>query len=73
MIEIKTCRNCKYYKDYDGVFEGTERVYDKTEYEDIRLFLEKLPEMEYFSFETDKGKLYFTKEMIADTLFILQK
>ena len=21
MTEIKTCRNCKYYKDYDGIFD----------------------------------------------------
>ena len=56
-----------------GVFEGTKREYDETEYEDIRLFLEKLPKMEYFSFETDKGVIYFTEEMIADTLFILEK
>jgi virulence-associated protein VapD len=56
-----------------GVFEGTEREYDETEYEDIGLFLEKLPKMEYFSFETDKGKIYFTEEMINDTLFILEK
>ena len=21
MTEMKTCRNCKYYKDYDGIFD----------------------------------------------------
>jgi hypothetical protein len=56
-----------------GIFQGIDRAYDKTEYEDIKLFLEKLPKMEYFSFETYTGVIYFTKEMIADTLFILEK
>ena len=56
-----------------GVFEGTETEYSETEYEDIELFLEKLPKMEYFSFGTDKGVIYFTKEIITDTLFILEK
>ena len=56
-----------------GVFEGIEVEYDETEYKRIGKLLEYLPELEYFSFNTDKGELYMTKEMFADTLFILEK
>lgn len=56
-----------------GVFEGIGRDYDEKEYENIGKLLEKLPRLEYFSFMTDKGEVYLTKEMIADTLFILEK
>ena len=56
-----------------GVFEGKSVKYSETEYTKIGKFLEHLPELEYFSFETDNGEVYMTKEMIADTLFILEK
>jgi hypothetical protein len=56
-----------------GVFEGIEREYDKTEYENIGKFLEKLSKLDYFSFATDKGEVYMTEQMISDTLFILEK
>jgi len=56
-----------------GVFEGVENEYDEKKYEDIGKFLEQLSDLTNFSFHTDKGEIYFTKEMIADTLFILEK
>lgn len=56
-----------------GVFEGVENEYDEKKYEEIGKFLEKLCDLKYFSFQTDKGEIYFTKEMIADTLFVLEK
>jgi hypothetical protein len=56
-----------------GVFEGVRQKYDKTEYTRIGKLLEYLPKLEYFSFETDNGEVYMTKEMIADTLFVLEK
>jgi hypothetical protein len=56
-----------------GVFEGKSVKYSETEYKRIGKLLEYLPKVEYFSFETDTGEIYMTKEMIADTLFILEK
>ena len=56
-----------------GVFEGVEHEYDEEKYVDIGKFLEKIHQLDYFSFQTDKGEIYITKEMIADTLFILEK
>jgi hypothetical protein len=56
-----------------GVFEGKSVKYSETEYKRIGKLLEYLPKVEYFSFETDNGEVYMTKEMIADTLFILEK
>jgi hypothetical protein len=56
-----------------GVFEGIERKYDETEYKEIGNFLEKIADLKYFSFKTDKGEVYMTKQMINDTLFILEK
>ena len=68
LTEMKIIAHTKY-----GVFEGIERKYDETEYENIGKLLEKLPKLEYFSFMTDKGEVYMTKQMINDTLFILEK
>jgi virulence-associated protein VapD len=65
---VKIIAHTKY-----GVFEGVENEYDEKKYEDIGKFLEQLSDLTYFSFHTDKGEIYFTKEMIADTLFILEK
>ena len=56
-----------------GVFHGVEQDYDEKKYEDIGKFLEQIYKLEYFSFHTDKGEIYITKEMIADTLFILER
>lgn len=56
-----------------GVFEGKSVEYDETEYKRIGKLLEYLPKVEYFSFETDMGEIYMTKEMIANSLFILEK
>ena len=56
-----------------GVFEGVEKEYNEEKYAEIGKFLEQLCDLKYFSFQTDKGEIYLTKEMIADTLFILEK
>lgn len=56
-----------------GVFEGTENEYNETEYKEIGCFLEKLSKLESFFLETDKGEIYMTQEMIADSLFVLEK
>ena len=56
-----------------GVFQTTEAKYDEEDYKSISDFLERLPELKYLQFETDKGDVYFSKELIADSLFILQK
>ena len=56
-----------------GVFEGVENEYDGEKYAEIGKFLEQIYKLEYFSFHTDKGEIYITKEMIADTLFVLEK
>ena len=56
-----------------GVFEGVENESDEEKYAEIGKFLEKLTDLKYFSFVTDKGEIYFTKEIIADTLFVLEK
>jgi hypothetical protein len=56
-----------------GVFEGIENEYDEEKYVNIGKFLEKIHKLDYFSFQTDKGEIYFTKQMIDDTLFVLEK
>ncbi len=56
-----------------GVFEGIEKEYDEEQYANIGKFLNQLCDLKYFSFQTDKGEIYLTKEMIADSLFILEK
>ena len=56
-----------------GVFEGIEFEYTQEKYYATGKMLEKLCDLKYFSFQTDKGEIYLTKEMIADTLFILEK
>ena len=56
-----------------GVFEGIENEYNEEQYNQIGRLLEQLCDLKYFSFHTDKGEVYFTKEMIDDTLFILEK
>ena len=56
-----------------GVFEGVENEYDEEKYAEIGKFLEQIYKLEYFSFTTDKGEVYMTKEMINNTLFILEK
>ena len=59
-----------------GVFEGIEFEYTQEKYYATGKILENLCELKYskfFCLETDKGEIYFTKEMIADSLFILEK
>ena len=56
-----------------GVFEGVEQDYDEEKYVKIGEFLGKLSDLQNFSFVTDKGEVFFTKEMISDTLFVLEK
>lgn len=56
-----------------GVFKGTERDYDEQEYVQIGKFLGNISKLEYFCVMTDAGEVYMTKEMIADSLFILEK
>lgn len=58
-----------------GVFEGKSVEYDETDYKGIGKILEHVvnPKAEYFSFETDTGEVFFTREMIANSLFILEK
>ena len=56
-----------------GVFEGVEKEYNEKQYVQIGKLLEQLCDLKYFSFQTNKGEIYLTKEMIDDTLFILEK
>ena len=56
-----------------GIFNGVEQEYSEEKYEAIGKFLEKLPDLSYFSFFIETGEVYMTKEMIADSLFFLEK
>ena len=56
-----------------GIFEGVENEYDEKKYVEIGEFLGKVSDLKYFSFVTNKGEIYFTQQMIADTLFVLEK
>ena len=56
-----------------GVFESIEKDATKEEFEGMEYLLENLYITNWFALDTDKGKLYFTEEMIADTLFILEE
>ena len=56
-----------------GVFTSTENKYSEETFAELCEFLEKLYDMNYFTFGTEAGKVYMTKEMIADSLFVLEK
>ena len=56
-----------------GVFESTEQDATKEEIEQMDSLLKNLNIAQWFALDTDKGKIYFSKEMLADTLFILEK
>ena len=56
-----------------GVFESIEKNATKEEFEGMEYLLENLHITQWFALDTHKGKIYFTEEMIADTLFILEK
>ena len=56
-----------------GVFYGTETDYNESDYREVGKYLERLGSVEYFSFGTDDGEIYFTKAMIDDSLFILER
>ena len=56
-----------------GVFRTSQIEYDKEGYMRISEFLEGLSELEYLQLETDGGDVYFSKELIDDSIFILQK
>ncbi len=56
-----------------GVFKGKEIEYTEEQYKATGSFLEKLHQLEYFSFETPNGEIYMTKEMIGQSLFVLEK
>lgn len=56
-----------------GVFRTSQVEYDEEGYMRISEFLEGLSELDYLQLETDGGDVYFSKELIADSLFILQK
>lgn len=57
-----------------GVFNGKEVKYTEQSYQQTTQFLEKLHKLEYFSFETHDGNaVYMTSQIIADSLFVLEK
>jgi hypothetical protein len=56
-----------------GVFRTSQVEYDEERYMRISEFLEGLSELEYLQLQTDDGDVYLSKELIADSLFILQK
>lgn len=56
-----------------GVFTGVEEEFSPERYVEIAEFLGKLCELSYFAFRIEKGKVYMTKGMIADSLFVLEK
>lgn len=56
-----------------GVFTGVEEEFSPESYVEVADFLGRLCELTYFAFRTATGKVYMTKEMVADSLFILEK
>ena len=68
ITEMKVIAHTRY-----GVFESIQKDATKEEVEEMEDLLENLHITNWFALGTNKGKLYFTKEMIADTLFILEK
>ena len=56
-----------------GVFNGNEIEYNEEQYKLTGSLLEKLHQLEYFSFETPNGEIYMNKEMIDKSVFVLEK
>ncbi len=56
-----------------GVFNGKEIEYTEEQYKEISSFLEKLPNLKYFSFETPNGEIYIPDGLINQSVFVLEK
>jgi hypothetical protein len=67
-LQMKVIAHTKY-----GVFESIEKDATEEEFEEMDNFLKNLYISQWFTLDTDKGGIYFTKEMITDSLFILEK
>jgi len=56
-----------------GVFYGIESDYNESDYLEATSFLKRLNFLEYFTLTTDDGEVYLPKEMINDSVFIIEK
>ena len=56
-----------------GVFYGTESDYNESDYLEATSFLRRLNFLEYFKLTTDNGEVYLHKEIIDDSVFIIEK
>jgi hypothetical protein len=56
-----------------GIFESDEEEYVESTFEELSTFLERLHQLNSVSFETANGKFYMSKEMVAQSVFILEK
>jgi len=56
-----------------GVFEGIEVEHNEEEYTQFSSWLESIAKLEYLSFGTPNGEIYMTKEMINQSIIVLQK
>ncbi|QGT54418.1 hypothetical protein b3_0174 [Synechococcus phage B3] len=56
-----------------GVFEGVSAPYNEDDWEKLTNLIKESKNLSYFCMVTNTGEIYFTPEMIEDTLFVLEK
>lgn len=57
-----------------GIFESCDQEYNEEEYEKLKEFMSEIASGgSYISLQTDNGFVYLGKELIQDSLFIIQE
>jgi hypothetical protein len=54
-------------------FESVDKEGDEQDYLDACNLLSKIGDVTYFTFETDKGSVYFPKQLIQQSVFVIEK
>lgn len=56
-----------------GVFRSVDKEYTEEDYSALCELLSNVTNMSYFSITTDYGDIYFPKEMIQRSVFVIEK
>jgi hypothetical protein len=56
-----------------GTFESVDKEFNDEDYLDTRNLLSRIGDMSYFTFKTDTGDAYFPKEMLQQSVFVIEK
>jgi hypothetical protein len=56
-----------------GTFESVDKEFNDEDYLYTCELLSRIWNMSYFTFETDTGDVYFPKEMLQQSVFVIEK